>query len=118
MDFLSKSGKYHDLAWSVYAGSRRDDSTDMEEDILGVDGVNLLYVSCKRGGDKSKLSRVIEDVNSSSRRIGGEFSKKVLAVYVPPTGRQRGRLVNRCKELGIHLLEAEEVRRGAPTRIG
>ena len=113
MDFLSKSGKYHDLAWSVYAGSRRDDSTDMEEDILGVDGVNLLYVSCKRGGDKAKLSRVIEDVNSSSKRIGGEFAKKVLAVYVPPTGKQRGRLVNRCKELGIHLLEAEEVRKGA-----
>lgn len=110
MDFLVKSGKHHDLAWSVYAGSRRDDSTDMEEDILGVDGVNLLYVSCKRGGDKSKLSRVIEDVNSSSKRIGGEFAKKVLAVYVPPTGKQRGRLVNRCKELGIHLLEADEVR--------
>lgn len=112
MDFLGKSGKYHDLAWSVYAGSRRDDSTDMEEDILGVDGVNLLYVSCKRGGDKSKLSRVIEDVNSSSKRIGGEFAKKILAVYVPPTGRQRGRLMNRCKELGIHLLEADEVRGG------
>ena len=109
MDFLSKSGKYHDLAWSVYAGSRRDDSTDMEEDILGVDGVNLLYVSCKRGGDKSKLSRVIEDVNSSSKRIGGEFATKVLAVYVPPTGRQRVRLENRCRDLGIRLLSGDEV---------
>lgn len=112
IEFLERTGRYHDLAWSVYAGSRRDDSTDMEEDVLGVDGVNLLYVSCKRGGDKGKLSRVIEDVNSSAKRIGGEFAKKILAVYVPPAGRQRGRLVNRCRELGIRLLEAEEVRRG------
>ena len=109
MRYLDESGRFRDLRWSVNAGSRGSDSTDMEEDILGVEGVNLLYVSCKRGGDKSKLSRVIEDVNSSARRIGGRFAKKILAVFFELKGQQGSRLQNRCGSLGIDLLDRETV---------
>ena len=109
MRYLSKRNRYRDLRWSVDAGSRFGSSTDMEEDILGVDGVNLLYVSCKRGGDKAKLSRVLEDVNSSARRLGGKFAHKMLAVFVDLQGMQRTRLVNRCKELHIELLDRAAV---------
>ncbi len=109
MRYLSERNRYRDLRWSVDAGSRFGSSTDMEEDILGVDGVNLLYVSCKRGGDKAKLSRVLEDVNSSARRLGGKFAHKMLAVFVDLQGMQRTRLVNRCKELHIELLDRAAV---------
>ena len=109
MRYFAEQGRFRDLRWSVNAGSRFGSSTDMEEDILGIDGVNLLYVSCKRGGDRAKLSRVLEDVNSSARRIGGRFAHKVLAVFVELQGVQRARLLNRCKELHIELLDCRTV---------
>ena len=109
MRYLAEQGRYRDIRWSVDAGSRMTSSTDMEEDILGVDNVNLLYVSCKRGGDKAKLSRVLEDVNSSAKRIGGRFAHKVLAVFVPLQGVQASRVKNRCRELRIDLLGRREV---------
>ena len=109
MRYLSGLGRYRDLRWSVDAGSRYGSSTDMEEDILGIDDVNLLYVSCKRGGDRAKLSRVLEDVNSSARRLGGKFAHKVLAVFCDSQGLQRRRLENRCRELHIELLDRATV---------
>lgn len=109
MRYLDGKGTYRDLRWSVDAGSRLASSTDMEEDILGIDNVNLLYVSCKRGGEKSRLSRVLEDVDSSARRIGGKFAHKILAVYVDLKGQHQTRLKNRCKELRIELLDRQTV---------
>lgn len=109
MRYLVQQGRYRDLRWSVDAGSRVASSTDMEEDILGIDNVNLLYVSCKRGGDKAKLSRVLEDVNSSARRLGGKFAHKILAVFVPLQGLQAKRLASRGRELHIELLDCKEV---------
>ena len=105
MHYLDAQGCYRDLRWSVDAGSRYGSSTDMEEDILGIEDMNLLYVSCKRGGEKSRLSRVLEDVNSSARRLGGKFAHKMVAVFVDVSGMQKTRLVNRCKELHIELLD-------------
>lgn len=109
MRHLASQNRYRDLRWSVDAGSRYCSSTDMEEDILGIDGVNLLYVSCKRGGDKGKLSRVLEDVNSSAKRLGGKFARKMLAVYMDVKNKQGARLRNRCKELHIELLDRATV---------
>ena len=109
MRYLTEQHRYRDLRWSADAGSRKASSTDMEEDILGIDNVNLLYVSCKRGGGRDKLSRVLEDVDSSARRIGGRFSHKVLAVFLPLHGFQAKRLANRCRELHIELLDGKTV---------
>jgi hypothetical protein len=107
--YLAEKKEFRDLRWSVDAGSRLASSTDMEEDILGIDNVNLLYVSCKRGGEKPRLSRVLEDVDSSARRIGGKFAHKILAVYVDLKGQYQARLKNRCKELRIELLDRQTV---------
>lgn len=109
MRHLSESGLYRDLRWSAKAGSRGEDGTDMEEDILGVEDVNLLYVSCKRGGHKAQLSRTVEDVNSSAERLGGRFTRKILAVYQPLTGKLRSQIEARCAELRIRLLGREYV---------
>ena len=109
MDYLDKKGIYRDLRWSVEVGSRSGSGTDMEEDILGVDDVNLLYVSCKRGGARTQISRTIENVNSSAQRIGGSFSKKIFAVCLPLSGQLKSRVKNRCRELGITLLDRNEL---------
>lgn len=109
MRYYAETGKMRDLRWSVNAGSRFGGSTDMEEDILGVDGVNLLYVSCKRGRDKPTLSRTLEDVNSSALRLGGDFAHKVIAVYKEITGKDRHSILNRCRELRLQLLTRRDV---------
>ena len=111
MRAFAESGKARDLRWSVDAGSRSGGSTDMEEDILGVDGVNLLYVSCKRGGDKAKLSRTLEDVNSSGLRLGGDFAHKVIAVYKEISGKDRQAILNRCRELHLQLFTRDDAMR-------
>lgn len=113
-DFFDRVGPCRDIRWSVQAGSRGADSTDLEEDVLGVSGANLLYVSCKRGGQREKLSRFLEETESSARRIGGSFARKVFAVFLPQKPMMLSRIKNRCGELHIELLNGEMVRRSLP----
>ena len=114
-DHFDRSGKCRDIRWSVHAGSRGTDSTDLEEDVLGVSGANLLYVSCKRGGLRERLSRFLEETESSARRIGGSFARKVFAVFLPQRPMMQSKLQNRCKELRIEFLDGETVRKELPT---
>ncbi len=110
-DHFDRNGQCRDIRWSVTAGSRGADSTDMEEDVLAVSGANLLYVSCKRGGQREKLSRFLEETESGARRIGGSFARKVFAVFLPQKGLVRNRILNRSRELRIEFLDGETVRR-------
>lgn len=113
-DYFARLGNCRDVRWSVHAGSRGSGSTDMEEDVLAVSGANLLYVSCKRGGQREKLSRFLEETESSARRLGGSFARKTFAVFLPQNGAPGARLRNRCKELHIDFLDGETVRRALP----
>lgn len=113
MRWLDAQGLYRDLRWSASVGSRDPGGTDMEEDILGIDDVNLLYVSCKRGGHKAQLSRTLEDVNSSAQRIGGSHAAKLFAVCLPLADPLKTRVNNRCTEIGIRLINRSEIRRGS-----
>lgn len=113
-DFFDRVGPCRDVRWSVQAGSRGADSTDLEEDVLGVSGANLLYVSCKRGGQSEKLSRFLEEIESSARRIGGSFARKVFAVFLPQKPRMQNQLRNRCRELHIEFLDGAMVRKQLP----
>lgn len=113
-DYFSRIGNCRDVRWSVRAGSRGSGSTDMEEDVLAVSGANLLYVSCKRGGQREKLSRFLEETESSARRLGGSFARKTFAVFLPQNGPSGARLRNRCDELRIDYLDGETVRRALP----
>lgn len=109
--YLNDKGIYRDLRWSANVGARGSGGTDMEEDILAVDGANLLYVSCKRGGRGDALSRTLEEVAASARRIGGSHSEKIVALYRTQSGSHAIRLRNRAVELKIKIITGEEVRR-------
>jgi hypothetical protein len=112
-DHLSRRDDCRDIRWSVQVGSRGADNTDMEEDILGIaDSLNLLYVSCKRGGDKGKLSRYLEETEASAKRVGGSFAKKVFAVCLRPKQRQWKQLTGRAEELRIELITREDILAG------
>lgn len=100
--FLDRRGIYRDLRWSVQTSIRNQNP--IEEDLLGVEGANLLYVSCKHGDFRKSLARTVEEVDASARRLGGSFARKILAVCNPPKGRQESSLRLRCAQLGIELL--------------
>ena len=112
MQHLSAQGLYRDLRWSVQVGDRNQMSTDMEEDILGIDNVNLLYVSCKRGGHRSGLSRLLEEIHASAERIGGSYSRKILAVCYFPETEHGKRIRKRADDLGIKTVTRKDILNG------
>lgn len=106
--FLDRRGIYRDLRWNVQTSIRNQNP--IEEDVLGVEGANLLYVSCKHGNFNKGLARTVEEVDASARRLGGTFARKILAVCNPPGPRQEESLRRRCAQLGIELLFSADLR--------
>jgi hypothetical protein len=108
-DAAHRSGQFHDLRWSVNVGERQG-GFDLEEDIVGVDGVQIAYFSCKRGGLKSRLVPLLDELDSRARSIGGHFTRRFLAVYQPPYGQNAANLHKRAKELnGIQILAPRDL---------
>lgn len=97
-----RSGFFRDLRWSASAGVRG--GADLEEDILAMDGVQVVCISCKRGGERSRLIPHLEELNARARSVGGYYTRRFLAVYLPPKGRFGFNLRQRTQELGIRLL--------------
>lgn len=109
IEHLEHTGRYRDLRWSANAGARSG-NTDMEEDILGLEDVNLLYVSCKRGGRGESLSRTLEEIASSASRIGGSHNRKMLAIYRDDISAwHMSRLQNRADELDIKIITRNDL---------
>ena len=103
-----RSGLFRDLRWSAQVGER--DGPDTEEDVLGIDGVELLYISCKRGGAKARLLPLLEEIRARAATIGGSFNRRFLAVLQPPRGRAAANLQQQADRLGIRLITRETVR--------
>lgn len=105
LDAARASGRFRDLRWSVNVGKRG--GAQKEEDILGVDGVQLLMVSCKRGGAKSRLLPLLEEIRARAETIGGTFNRRFLAVYHPPKNTRT--LVSEARRHGVTLITHENV---------
>jgi hypothetical protein len=103
-DAAQRSGQFRDLRWSVNVGERQG-GFDPEEDIVGVDGVQIAFFSCKRGGLKARLVPLLDELDNRARSIGGHFTRRFLAVYQPPFGQNAMNLRKRARELdNIHIL--------------
>lgn len=107
-DAIEQSGLVRDLRWSVEVGEQ---SGSLEEDLVALDGVELVYVSCKRGGHKARLLPLLEEVRARAATLGGTFNRRFLAVRHPPVGRMADNLRNRARELGIRLITGDDVYR-------
>ena len=103
-----KSGRFRDIRWSVAAGERGFGGS-LEEDIVAVDGVQIAYFSCKRGGARSKLTRQLEEMDASAKRLGGVFARKFFCVYLPPSPAIEKFLSRRADELRIRLLGPQDL---------
>ncbi len=103
------SGHFRDLRWSAFVGERS--GPDTEEDVLGVDGVELLYINCKRGGPKARLLPLLEEVRARAATIGGSFNRRFLAILMPPQGKTATNLQQQANRLGIRIVTGNDVRR-------
>lgn len=101
-DRAHASGRFRDLRWSVQVGEKG--GADLEEDIVALDGVQIAYISCKRGGHKSRLLPLLEEIDARARTLGGSFNRRFLAVCHPPKDPHLKNLQTRAHALGIRLL--------------
>lgn len=106
-DAAQKSALFRDLRWSAQVGDRN--GPDTEEDLLGVDGVELLYINCKRGGAKARLLPLLEEVRARAATMGGSFNRRFLAVLQPPQGKAAANLQQQAARLGICLITGNNV---------
>jgi len=82
LDAARVSGRFRDLHWSPQL-TRPDNQTPIEEDLLAVEDIHLAVFSCKRGGDRPRLLRAFEELDSAARHLGGSFARRYLAVAQP-----------------------------------
>lgn len=82
LEAAEKSGRFRNLLWSAEA-SREGSSTPLEEDILALEDLNLAVFSCKRGGDRARLLRAFDELDSAARALGGTHARRYLAVALP-----------------------------------
>lgn len=82
LEAAQASGRFRDVHWSPQA-ARPDGSTSIEEDILAVEDLSLALFSCKRSGDRSRLLRAFEELDSAGRHLGGTFTRRYFAVALP-----------------------------------
>jgi len=106
-DRAQACGRFRDLRWSVQAG-------ELEEDLVALDGVQVAYVSCKRGGDRSRLLPLLDEIDARARTLGGTFTRRFLALHRPPSGKVLATLQARAKSLGIRLLIPSDLLRPDP----
>ena len=102
-----QSGLFRDLRWSAQVGDRN--GPDTEEDILGVDGVELLYINCKRGGSKARLLPLLEEIRARAATIGGAFNRSFLAVLQPPQGKMAANLQQQASRLSIRIITRDTI---------
>lgn len=82
LDAATASGRFRDLHWSPQI-TRPDSTTPIEEDLLAVEDLNLALFSCKRGGERPRLLRAFEELDSSARHLGGTFARRYLSIALP-----------------------------------
>jgi hypothetical protein len=82
LDAARASGRFHDIHWSPHV-TRSDSYTPIEEDLLAVEDLSLAVFSCKRGGERPRLLRAFEELDSSARHLGGAFARRYFAIAQP-----------------------------------
>jgi hypothetical protein len=102
-----QSGYATDIRWSCLVGDEK--GLETEADVLGMDGVELLYISCKRGGSKSRFLPLLEETKGRASTIGGSYNRRFLAILHAPKGKTYRDLIHQAVAHGIRLITRENV---------
>jgi hypothetical protein len=108
-DAAERSGAFRDIRWSAQVGERG--GADLEEDVLALDGVQIVSICCKRGGARDRLLPLLEEMNARARSMGGSFTRRFLAIYLPLRGAVARNLERRANELGVVVLNRQTLHR-------
>ncbi|WCJ60667.1 DUF1887 family CARF protein [Fontisphaera persica] len=109
---LHGAGRFRDIRWSAQIGERG--GPELEEDVLALDGVRVVYVSCKRSSQNAKLLSQLEQIKARAQRLGGTFNQCFLCIFLAPSGKARENLHKRAAELNIHLIYPEDLQHSDP----
>jgi len=109
---MRECGRFRDLRWSAQVGERR--GAELEEDVVALDGVRIVHVSCKRSSQGGRLLPLLEQINARANRLGGAFNHRFLAIRQPPTGRTLANLQHRADDLDIRLLFPSHITKPDP----
>ena len=109
---MYQCGRFRDLRWSVQIGERG--GPDLEEDIVGLEGVRVVYVSCKRSSQGGKLLPLLEQINARAAKLGGTFNRRFLAIFLKPRGNVLSNIHKRAEELGIRLIFGDDLEAADP----
>jgi hypothetical protein len=104
---MKACGRFRDLRWSVQVGEQG--GPDLEEDIVALEGVRVVYVSCKRSSQGGKLLPQLEQINARAAKLGGAFNRRFLAIRQKPRGRTLANLTRRAEETGVRLIFSEDL---------
>ncbi len=107
-DAAERCQRFNDLRWSVNVSGSQN-SAVREEDIIGLDGVQVAYFSCKRGGQKQRLLSQLDELNNRAQSIGGRFTRRFLAVYKHLAEKPAAELQRRASEMGVKIIKPEDL---------
>lgn len=100
---------FSNVRWSVKISL--PGGIELEEDVVCVDGVRAVCISCKRGGSGARLVAHLEELDARARNLGGNFTRKFLAVNMPLKGKTGTALFKRAAELGVKILRPVDIYR-------
>jgi len=107
LEAARSSGRFRDLHWSAEI-TRSGGHAPIEEDILAVEDLNLAVFSCKRGGDRARLLRAFEELDSAARHLGGSFTRRYFAVAKFLAGSSFAEIKARAATSQTHLIGPAE----------
>ena len=109
-DAMHRAGRFRDVRWS--AKVEQQSGAELEEDLLALDGLQTVCVSCKSSAEKSRTLPHLEELHARVNAIGGRMNRCYLAV--PDFRDPSGHIRSRAKTLGIRILTTADLDTATP----
>jgi hypothetical protein len=107
---MQHSGRFRDIRWS--AQIEQQGGAQIEEDLLALDGLEAVCVSCKSSSERARILPHLEEFQSRAHSIGGRMTRRFLAIHTLRD--PQGHVASRAKALGINLLTPGDLSKPAP----
>jgi hypothetical protein len=97
---MQRSCRFRDIRWSAQV--EQQSGAQIEEDLLALDGLEAVCVSCKSSSERARTLLHLEEFQSRAHSIGGRMTKRFLAIHTFKD--PKGAVASRARALGIKIL--------------